>query len=182
MLSLQQSVKIRSVNCRAELHGDKHVPAIDIGVEVNVSNDMLGEFHPTLKSFLFEKDANPEQSELALDENRLTKLRMPQIGSLKWGWEGEGYRLFVAYGITRQSGVMMADCKVDGFVIEPKEGGTCTIRFRAAAHPREDDIGKLVSLIQSEAEIELGPPTPDQQADMLIAKTKKKAAEGVSIE
>lgn len=71
MFALQQSVKVRSVNCRAELHGDKHVPAID--------------------------------------------------------------------------------------------------------------IGKLVSLIQSEADIELDPPTPEQQADMLIAKTKK-ASEGAEVE
>jgi hypothetical protein len=99
------------------------------------------------------------------------------IQYLKWGWEGEGYRLFVAYGVTRNSGVMMIDCKVDGVVIEPKEGGSCVIRFRVAAHPREDDIGKLVSQIQSETEIELDPPSPEQQADDLIAKTKKAVAE-----
>lgn len=179
MFALKQAVKIRNVNCRAELHGDEYKVAVDISVEVKVSNDMLVEFHPSLKPFLFEKDENPAQNELALgDADRLTKLRMPLMGNVKWGWEGEGYELFVEHGVSRDSGVLMIDCKVDHFTFEPLEGGSVSIKFRTIAHPREDDIGKLVSLIQQEVGIELDPPSADKQFEI----EERKAAETADIE
>lgn len=183
MIELNQRVHITHVGNRIEMHGDEHVIATDIKIEVKVSNDMLAEFHPTLKSFLFEHDENPQQNELDLSSgDRITKLRFPLLAPLHWGWEATGYQLFVAYGISRNSGVLLNDCTVDRFVFEPQEGGTVSIRCRVIAKPREDDIGKLVSLIGQENEIELTPPTPDQQADMLIAKTKKSANAGAEIE
>lgn len=56
MIELNQRVHITHVGNRIEMHGDEHVIATDIKIEVKVSNDMLSEFHPTLKSFLFERD------------------------------------------------------------------------------------------------------------------------------
>lgn len=167
MFALKQMVKVRNVNCRSELHGDEHKLATDIHIEVKVSNDMLAEFHPSLKSFLFEKDDNPKQNELALgDADRMTKLRFPMLSPLKWGWEGEGYELFVEHGVNRDSGVLMIDCKVDHFTLEPQEGGSVSIKFRVIAHPREDDIGKLVSTIQQEVGIELDPPSAEKQFEI----------------
>lgn len=171
MFALKQMVKIRNLNPRSELHGDEYKLAVDISVEVKVSNDVLSEFHPTLKSFLFEKDENPKQNELDLaDANRLTKLRFPMLSPLKWGWEGEGYELFVEHGVSRNSGVLMIDCKVDHFVFEPQEGGSVSVKFRVIAHPREDDIGKLASLIQQEVGIELEPPSAEKQFEMEQSK------------
>ena len=179
MFALKQMVKVRNLNPRSELHGDEYKLAVDISVEAKVSNDVLSEFHPTLKSFLFEKDENPEQNELALgDDNRLTKRRFPLVPVIKYGWEGEGYELFVEHGVSRNSGVLMIDCKVDHFVFEPQEGGTVVIRFRVIAHPREDDIGKLASLIQQEVGIELDPPSPDKQFEI----EQRKAHETEDIE
>lgn len=179
MFALKQTVKVNNVNCRSELHGDEYKLATDISITVNVSNDMLGEFHPSLKSFLFEKDDNPKQNELNLgDTDRLTKLRFPLLSPLKYGWEGEGYELFVEHGVSRNSGVLMIDCKIDHFTLEPKEGGTVAIKFRAIAHPREEDIGKLVSTIQQEVGIELEPPTVDKQLQI----EERKATAGSEIE
>lgn len=179
MFALKQAVKIRNVNCRAELHGDEYKVAVDLAIEVKVSNDVLAEFHPDLKTCLFVNDEAPKQSELVLEDSaRLTKLRLPLMGNIKWGWEGEGYELFVEHGINRDSGVLMIDCKIDHFTFEPQEGGTVTTRFRVIAHPKEDDIGKLVSLIQQEVGIELDPPTAEQQFKL----EERKAAAGAEIE
>lgn len=167
MFALKQSVKIRNINPRSELHGDEYKLAVDIGIEVKVSNETLVAFHPDLKRFLFMKDEAPKQNELDLsDGDRLTKLRLPLIGNIKWGWEGEGYELFVEHGVSRNSGVLMIDCKVDHFTFEPQEGGSVGIKFRVIAHPREDDIGKLASLIQQEVGIELDPPSAEKQFEI----------------
>ncbi len=182
MFALKQMVKIANVNCRAELHGDDHVIATDIKIEVKVPNDLLAEFHPDLRHFLYIKDDNPEQGELTLsDAERFTKLRMPLLGPIKWGWEGAGYTLVVDYGISESSAIVLGDVEIDHFVLAPQEGGTVSIAFRAIAKPREDDIGKLVSLIQQENGITLDPPSPAKAADLVIDKAKRKAktVEGV---
>lgn len=173
MFSLKQQVKLSHVNVRNEMHGEDHVTATDIKIEVKVSNDLLAEFHSDLKHFLYLKDDSPDQSELPLDANRATKLRLPLMGPLKWGWEGAGYHLTVEHGINEASYIKLGDCEVDHIVLHPQEGGTVAIVFRVIAHPESEDIGKLCTLIQQEVGITLEPPSTAEAADMVIEKAKK---------
>ena len=51
MFSLHnQAAKLMSVNPRAEINGTDHVMAADLKLEIKVSNDLLSEFDPSLKS------------------------------------------------------------------------------------------------------------------------------------
>ncbi len=52
--SLNESkVKIVDVNPRAELHGEDPKPACDIKLTTILPNDVLAEFHPSLKSAFY---------------------------------------------------------------------------------------------------------------------------------
>jgi hypothetical protein len=110
------------------------------------------------------------------DPNRMTKLRLPLMGPIKWGWEGAGYRLVVEHGVTEASYIKLGDCEVDHLVLHPQEGGTVAIVFRVIAHPDSDDIGKLCSLIQQEVAVELMPPEAAAVADAAIDKAAQKKA------
>lgn len=178
MFSLnEQNAKIQNVNARAELHGDEHVTACDIKIDVKLGNDALAEFHPSLKAFLYLKDADAKQGELIDDANHMTKLRMPLLGALKYGWEGAGYQLTVHQGLGGPADIILGDCEVDHIVINPQEGGTVAITARIIAHPNAGDIGKLCTLIQQEVPITLEPPSPAEAADLMIDKAKKKIKE-----
>lgn len=158
MLSMQKEKgKLTNVNPRAELHGKDTVLAVDIKVEHKLSNDILSEFHPTLKAFLYEK-GDDAQGELLQDGNHLTKRKFPLIPSIKYGLKLSGYEVVVDFGIDDKSAIEMAGCEIDNFKFEPHEGGTVALSYRVIGHPKEIDIGKLCSLIQQEISISLIEP------------------------
>jgi hypothetical protein len=173
MFSLKNAkAKLSNVNLRSELHGDKHVLATDLTIEATVSNDVLSEFHPALKSAMYEK-ADDAQGELLDEPGRLTALKLPNLAQpLKWNAELEGYETTVHYGIGGESDITMIECEVDSFKFECKDGGSVTIKFRVIAHPSEEQVGKLSGMIQSEIDISLVPPEEQdaQQEDMPLAK------------
>jgi hypothetical protein len=164
MFSLNEAkAKLSSLNLRAELHGEDKHPAADLGIEASVSNDILSELHPSLKSAFFKK-ADEAQGELIEDPSHLTALKFPNIGQpLKWDQEFQGYETIVHFGIGGPSDVVLRDCKVDSFKIECKEGGTVGIKFRIQAHPSQEQVGKLYELIQSEIDLTLLPPEEQEE-------------------
>jgi hypothetical protein len=173
MFSLKNAkAKLSNVNLRSELHGDKHVLATDLTIEATLSNDVLSEFHPSLKSAMYEK-ADDAQGELLNEPGRLTALRFANLGQpLKWNAELKGYETVVHYGIGDESDIHMIECEVDSFKFECKDGGSVGIKFRVIAHPSEEQVGKLSGMIQSEINMSLTPPEEqeEQQEDVPLAK------------
>ena len=56
MFSLdRKTVKLVNVNPRAEKHGDENALACDLKFEIRASNDVLSEFHHSLKSALYKE-------------------------------------------------------------------------------------------------------------------------------
>ncbi len=159
MFSLKNDVaKLANVNPRAELHGEDPQPACDLKIEMNVSNGLLAEFHPTLRSFLYEKD----DSQLDLAEDSLTHLRMPKLGPLKWDEELVGAEVTVHRGLGGKSDIVLPGCSVNNFVLAPQEGGSVMLCFRVQGHPDEKQFGRLCSIIGSEIEITVMPPEPGE--------------------
>ncbi len=161
----RQSAKLTSLNPRAEIHGEDRVPAADLKFEITAGNDALSEFHPSLRSFLFERPAKPD---LADDGQSLTDLRFKLLGPLKLGAELAGYDLRVHWGVSGHDDIAMSECEVDNFRFDCQEGGSVAISFRVIAHPAERDMGRLCSLIQREVEISLTEPGADE--DLLDTK------------
>lgn len=157
--ALKQKVKIVSINPRAELHGEDRVPAFDIKCAAVCESSALIDFHPELRRVLFTENDEPDLFEQA-GHDRLTALRFPRLGQLKWDLVEAGYEVRVAYGIGGASDICLADCKVDDFRFLPHVGGTVEISFRVTCHPHTADIGRLCELIQQVVVMDVTPPEP----------------------
>src|SRR6266849_2112504 len=83
MLSLAQTCKLMDVNPRVEFHGEEQKLAAGIKVSMDLSNLMLAEFHPLLRSYFYSK-GNPAQDAFELGDDHRPHLVFPQIGTLKW--------------------------------------------------------------------------------------------------
>jgi hypothetical protein len=156
----QATVKLASVNARAEKHGEDTKPALDLKIEASCSSSVLIHFHPELRQHLFKKDENPDLVDQVIEGDGLTVLRYPKMGALKWDWEGTGYTATVDYGMGGDSNIQLNDVKVDHFAFEPQNGGSVAVTFRIIAHPDTDDVGKLCEFIQRDIELTLTPPEP----------------------
>lgn len=154
------TVKLASVNPRAERHGEDTKPALDLKIEVTCPSSALIYFHPELRQHLFKKDENPDLVDQVSDGDGLTGLRYPKMGGIKWDWEGTGYSAEVDYGMGGDSNITLSDVKVDHVTLEPLNGGSVNITFRIIAHPEPDDVGKLCEFIQRDIELTLTPPAP----------------------
>jgi hypothetical protein len=159
MFSLKNDVAtLANVNPRAELHGEDRQPACDLRIDMSVSNGLLAEFHPTLRSFLFEKDSG--QLDLG---DELTKLRMPKLGPLKYSEELVGAEVTIHRGLGGKSDITLPGCSVNNFTLDAQEGGSVGLSFRIQGHPDEKQFGRLCSCIGTEIEISIEPPSGEQQ-------------------
>lgn len=165
MLELKQTVKLASVNPRAEIHGEDRVPACDLKIEASCDSDVLIYFHSELRGMLYKPADNPDLIEQTEPE-KPTSLRFTKLGPLKWDWEGSGYTLTIDYGLGDKSNIVLGDCKIDGIRIDPQNGGTVNLSLRVIAHPEADDMGKLCELIQRDIDIDLAPPAAEKPADL----------------
>lgn len=165
--------KLSSVNVRSEKHGKELVPAADLKIVVDSSNDILDKFHADLKTALYYKAQaeGEDQGELDgiepvtnLPNLKFSRLESPQ----KWDFEGSGYRLDVDYGLGEASNLEMFNCDVNSIAFTCKEGGTVELSFRVqVSNIEERIIGKLAGLVQHEIHIILTPPTVEDVAPIL---------------
>lgn len=161
---------VRSINPRAENHGDETALACDIGLEFTVSNKMLELLAPGLLACLYKSDPDVEasgQDALELEEDMLPHKRFPQLGKLPWGYEGAGYTFQLIDDTLHGDKIIeVTDCKINKFNIECEEGGTVILQVRVQGSPDEETIGELCHFIKSEVRVSLLPPALPEQADI----------------
>jgi hypothetical protein len=157
--------KIDSVNCRSELNGKEHHPAVDLKISFDAPNSILAMFDGWLLTALYHKGNQPAdpQGDLAGVEpvSDVPNLRMPFLASpLKWGKEYTGYELTIDYGMGGKSNVVLPDCEVNNVQLAPKEGGTVTVTVRVQTSKglTEKVLGKLATLVQHDVQILLKAP------------------------
>jgi len=163
-----QTAQFINLNVRVEKHGDENAPGADIKCSIKVPNDVLSEFHQSLKGVFYRA---PEPGEMdmvdkAADEPlALTRLRFGSYAdSLSWRDEIVGALFTVHYGTGGKSDVNLDDVTVDNFRFDFMDGGTTMITFRVKCNPDEKQIGKLYGLIGGEIEISLEPPRDAMEA------------------
>ena len=165
--------KLSSVNVRSEKHGPELVPAVDLKIVVDASNDILAKFHPDLKEALYFKAQQEEDVQSELDGvdpvTNLPNLRFPKLDApLKWDHTGAGYRLDIDFGLGGSSNLVMFGCEINNIGFSCKEGGTVEVSFRVQiSDVEETTIGKLATLCQHEISIVLTPPTVEEVADVM---------------
>lgn len=161
----KQSVTLEHLNVRAELHGEDPQPAADIKFSWSTGNDVLSEFHPSLKGMMFRAPDVGEQSELIDDPNYLPHLRFPALGPLHWDGEIVGATVTIHWGSSGKGDVVLETCVVDKFRFELVEGGSVHVTLRVKCHPNEAQVGKLFSKLGCETEISIVPPAADLAKD-----------------
>lgn len=162
MLDLdRQTGQLVNMNLRAEKHGDENVTGVDLQISIRVSNDVLSEFHPSLKASFYRAPDPGEMDmvETADAENAtlaLTRLAFgSKVGAIKWNEEFTNATTTVHYGTGGKSDIVLDDTTIDKFVFELMDGGTVMITFRVKCTPDEKQIAKLAGLIGGEIEFSL---------------------------
>lgn len=167
--------KIANVNARSEKHGpDNLVPAVDITVVMDQPNSILDAFHPDLLGLIYcKREGGVDEGQTSLDGvdevSDVPNLRFPFMGlPLVWSKELSGYTFTLDHGLGGKSELILTDCKVNNFRIEPKEGGTVEVKFRVQSSTSltEKTLGKLALLIQHEVPFKLVPPKAEAQQTM----------------
>lgn len=166
------SCTIVTVNPRSEMHGEEHVPAIDVDVRMTAANDILTMFDPNLKSMLYRQaDDESGQAEIEALEpvSDLPKLRSTILLPIKLTTEYIGYTFTVQRGLGgKKSNIVIPGCGLKRFRADCKEGGSVELSFRIqASMVDEATIGRLAVMIGANADILLEAPTDTQ--DQLAA-------------
>ena len=160
MLNLdRQTGQFTNFNLRTEKHGPENVPGADLKISTTLSNDVLSEFHPTLKSMLF-REPNPGEEDLVdkAGESGLTRLRFGNyVNSIRWAQDIVGAEFTIHYG-TEKNNVDLTGTTIDSFKIEPMDGGSVVLSFRVKCNPTEVQVGKLSTLMGGQIEFTLTPP------------------------
>jgi hypothetical protein len=166
MLALEkQTGQFQNFNLRPEKHGDENVPGADLKIQITASNDILSEFHPSLKASLY-RAPHPGEMDM-VDQAEAEEGQPPALTRLAFGNKLHGFKLddeivgaafTVHYGTGGKSDIELEDCTVDSFTIEPLDGGSCSVSFRVKCNPDEKAVGKLSRLMGNEIEFTLRPP------------------------
>lgn len=148
---VEHEATLKNLNLRAEKHGDATVTGADLKCVGIFPNAVLSIFDPDLRSFLFTQG----EGDLVSDGS-FTKLRVPKLSPLKFEDELVGAKVTVDYGV--KSAIVLEDCKVNAFVIEPMDTLPPSIGFRVQCRPDEKQIGKLSTLIGGDITVTVEPP------------------------
>lgn len=175
------TVRIVHVNLRAEKHGEDNVPAVDLKLRMETTNQALSMFHPELLRALY-YSSEPARAQADVEgvqpilPNRVFEKLLP----LRWKDEGTGYTLRIDHGLGGQSDLVLGDCTINHFTFEPKEGGTVVLEWRLQnSTAGERERGKLTGLIDCEVKASLTAPeviVADAAPAPAKGKTKGKAA------
>lgn len=175
-------VHLSHVNIRREFHGDEHVPAIDLSMRLEGSNELLDMFDPALRAALYYNAAATGGQEVLPEFlTILPNLRLPKLNGQKFTWaKGErhkGYAFTLDYGLgDGRSNVDLDDCTCTNWRIETKEGGTSIIEWvtqYAGERLTSEVRGLLTGLTDEPIFIQLIAPATPQ---ITSGKAKPKAS------
>lgn len=138
MFSLQeQPAQVTHINTREEKHGEDGVLAIDIDIQADIGKDFLLQLAPRLGEFLYDED----------------KLRFQQLEAPRWKCGIKEASLVVNGGSKKSTLAFVVNIKHAD--LEPLEGGTVVLKFRAATNPVPDQVGVLSGLLGKPVKVSL---------------------------
>lgn len=159
-----QTAKIATVTTRIEKHGDEDVPAVSIGLRITGPNTLLDLLSPGLREVLYTAPEAQESLEGIEAPTPLLRTRCIERFPVKVP-DMLGWRLVIDHGIDDDSAIDLHDCKVDKFVAEPFEGGSCEIGFRVGTSDVDETyMGRLAMKLGREVVVTLTPPEPKPDA------------------
>lgn len=163
MFSLQQAkVVLEHINVRTERHGDEKEPAADLKIRMNTGNEILSEFHPTLRSMAYKSDEG--QTEIEGVEPAFSVRRFGDlIERLRLKYELVGADVSIEFGTgNAASNIDMQTVDVNGFNVELMEGGSVVTMFRVQCRPSGEQIKRLYELLGHEITMTVTPAAEKQ--------------------
>jgi hypothetical protein len=143
-------------------------PGAKLTISMDLASDTLAMFDSGLRHFLFTK-GNALQKQGSLDGMQTEVLTAAgrEIGTMKWQHDLIGYNLVLDLGLgTKLSNLDIADCKLSGWRITPKDGGSYTLKVNVeSADVSESAFGKLAKLKSRDVQITITAPD-DEQSDL----------------
>lgn len=169
MFSIEEQECKMHITPRSERNGEEVVPAATLKLSFPAPNDILAEFSPDLKSSLY-KRPNLAEADMADkadtrmdDPNYLPSLKFPKMkNTLSFEVNVVGATTTVDFGLGGDSNLILEDCVVDGFKLDPQEGGTVFVSFNVACHPTRDQYGDLCMMQDQLGVFTISPPTSPQ--------------------
>lgn len=153
---------LKTFTPRVEKHGDDDVSAASLGLQIEAPNTILDQLSPSLRATLY---AAPEgQVTLPGIVETMPLLRTKVIENLKLTNCYEGWTLVITAGANGD--ITIKECKVDKFVVTPRDGGSVLLDLRVGSSDiSEDEAGWLYGHLRHEIEITLH--SPEQQPEAI---------------
>jgi hypothetical protein len=148
MFNLEKhEARITSVNPRREKHGKEGKPGFDIKFTIHTANTTLDCLQKGLKEALYRKVQKGEQLDAFTGAGDLVAPRFPNMEPVKLDIELEGFEIAITGGLEASPTTDLIDVKLDGFTIDPIEGGSAKIDFSAHVPTSESVIDELAECI-----------------------------------
>lgn len=158
------TVTVSNVNVRSELHGDDHVPAVDLSLKLAAPNTILSEFDGHLRSMLYRAaDAGEVQGQQEIEGTEVSDLPILRTACIdmpiRLANEYAGYTLTIDRGLGGSSNITLQGCAVNKLRADCKQGGTVELTMRVQASGLDEaTLGRLAMLIGCETQITLMAP------------------------
>jgi hypothetical protein len=146
MLQIQEFTEARmaTLTTRIQKHGDEDVPAVSLGLVLTVANTLLDSIDPCIRESLFKRiDGQPD---LPGVESSTPVLRCNTVDSTRLTTKYEGWTLEVDDGIDDTQPKTFSGCKVDKFVVEAKQGGSCVLSLRVGTSDLDAERSGLLAM------------------------------------
>lgn len=148
---VRERCTLKSLNIRAEKHGDDDIPAVDIDFSLTTSNSILKKLDARLLPLLYTHD-----KQMDIQDEFMRKLQFPLLGVLSWGLELLRMRLEVHDIESDDNNVIMAGGKLKKVKINAKDGGTVEVTFQVQFSKADmDDTAKLARVLMHDVPVTL---------------------------
>lgn len=158
---VKERCTLKSLNIRAEKHGDEDIPAVDIDFSLTTSNSILKKLDARLLPLLYTHD-----KQMDIQDEFMRKLQFPLLGVLSWGLELLRMRLEVHDVESDANNVVMAGGKLKKVKINAKDGGTVEVSFQVQFSKADmDDAAKLARVLMHDVPVTLHQEAAAEEPD-----------------
>lgn len=172
----QTAATLKTLTPRTEKHGEDDVSAVSLGLSITGPNTLLDALQPGLRDALYK--AKDDEPLLPGIEATTPLLRSAGIESLKLTPKFEGWTLRIDARADEDDPIVLGACKVDKFVVVPKQGGSIELTFRVGTSDiDESEAGWLFGHLSQELWITLTAP-PKTEGEPIDGTTGHPGADG----
>lgn len=145
--------KVAHLNVRDEKHGDDPVLAVDVKISADVPNTFLDSLGHGMRAALYRGEGEKAGETFDIELDHMPVLRFPQLAPIKWRAGLVGCK-FIVHGPKKADDVLF-EADVKDLDLEPKEGGTVALTFKASVLPTSEELAKLGEWLGHETKVSI---------------------------